>query len=132
MQLDRNFELRGDKNMKKLFTILILVVAIGLTSCSITENKTLEGIGIPSHVSYIAFNNGGTTVIEAEDADISIRVQSNKTMVSFSKDANRIQFYVYKVKGNIRMLRQDGTIVSAENKEIEIIDSEATEIHYIR
>lgn len=118
--------------MKKLFTILILVAAIGLTSCSITENKTLEGIGIPSHVSYIAFNNGGTTVIEAEDADISIRVQSNKTMVSFSKDANRIQFYVYKVKGNIRMLRQDGTIVSAENKEIEIIDSEATEIHYIQ
>lgn len=56
----------------------------------------------------------------------------NKTMVSFSKDANRIQFYVYKVKGNIRMLRQDGTIVKSDNKEIEIIDSEATSITYIR
>lgn len=118
--------------MKKIFTILILVAAIGLTSCSITENKTLEGIGIPSHVSYIAFNNGGTTVIEAEDADISLRVLSNKTMISFSKDANRIQFYVYKVKGNIRMPRQDGTIVKSDNKEIEIIDSEAMGIHYIR
>lgn len=118
--------------MKRIFTILGLCFAFALTSCSFTENKTLEGIGIPSHVSYIAFNNGGTTVIEAEDADISIRVQSNKTMVSFSKDANRIQFYVYKVKGNIRMLRQDGTIVKSDNKEIEIIDSEATAITYIR
>src|SRR5574344_1345324 len=112
--------------MKRIFTILGLCFAFALTSCSFTENKTLEGIGVPSHVSYIAFNNGGTTVIEAEDADISIRVQSNKTMVSFSKDANRIQFYVYKVKGNIRMLRQDGTIVKSDNKEVEIIDSEAT------
>lgn len=118
--------------MKKLFTILILVAAVGLTSCSITENKTLDGVGIPSHVKYIAFNNGGTTIIEAEDADISLRVLSNKTMISFSKDANRIQFYVYKVKGNIRMLRQDGTIVKSDNKEIEIIDSEAMGIHYIR
>lgn len=56
--------------MKKLFTILILVAAIGLTGCSITENKTLDGVGIPSHVKYIAFNNGGTTIVEAEDADI--------------------------------------------------------------
>lgn len=118
--------------MKRIFTILGLCFAFALTSCSFTENKTLEGIGIPSHVSYIAFNNGGTTVIEAEDADISIRVQSNKTMVSFSKDANRIKFYVYKVKGNIRMLRQDGTIVKSDNKEVEIIDSEATSITYIR
>lgn len=62
----------------------------------------------------------------------SLRVLSNKTMISFSKDANRIQFYVYKVKGNIRMLRQDGTIVKSDNKEIEIIDSEAMGIHYIR
>lgn len=118
--------------MKKIFTILVLIAAIGLTSCSITENKTLDGVGIPSHVKYIAFNNGGTTIIEAEDADISLRVLSNKTMISFSKDANRIQFYVYKVKGNIRMLRQDGTIVKSDNKEIEIIDSEAMGIHYIR
>lgn len=119
--------------MKKLFTILILVAAIGLTGCSITENKTLENIGIPHEVKYIAFNNGGVTTVEAENATIEILVQSNKTMISFSKDANRIQFYVYKVKGKIRMLRQDGTIVESDDKgEIEIIDSEATEIHYIR
>lgn len=30
------------------------------------------------------------------------------------------------------MLRQDGTIVKSNNKEIEIIDSEATSITYIR
>lgn len=118
--------------MKKIFAILGLCFVFALTSCSFTENKTLEEIGIPSHVKYIAFNNGGTTVIEAEDADISIRVQSNKTMVSFSKDANRIQFYVYKIHGKIRMLKQDGTIVSAENKEIEIIGSEAMIITYLR
>lgn len=118
--------------MKKLFTILILVAAIGLTGCSFTENKTLEGVGIPSHVSYIAFNNSGVTTVEAENADIKTLVQSNKTMISFSKDANRIQFYVYKVHGNIRMLKQDGTIVETKDGEIEIIDSEATEIHYIR
>lgn len=116
--------------MKKIFAILGLCFVFALTSCSFTENKTLEGIGIPSHVKYIAFNNGGTTVIEAEDADISIRVQSNKTMVSFSKDANRIQFYVYKLSGDIKMLKQDGTIVKVKN--IEIIDSEATSITYIR
>lgn len=51
-------------------------------------------------------------------------------MISFSKDANRIQFYKYKVKGKIRMLKQNGTIVETDH--IEIIDSEATEIHYIR
>lgn len=118
--------------MKKLFTILILVAAIGLTGCSFTENKSLEGVGIPSHVSYIAFNNGGVTTVEAENADVRTLVQSNKTMISFSKDANRIQFYIYKVHGNIRMLKQDGTIVETKDGEIEIIDSESTEIHYIR
>ena len=118
--------------MKKLFTILILVAAIGLTSCSFTENKSLTGVGIPSNVKYIAFNNGGTTVIEAENAEISVLVQSNKTMISFSKDANRIQFYRYRVKGNIRMLRQDGTIVETKDGEIEIIDSEAMGIYYIQ
>lgn len=118
--------------MKKIFAILGLCFVFALTSCSFTENKSLEGIGIPSHVSYIAFNNGGVTTVEAENADIKILVQSNKTMISFSKDANRIQFYVYKVHGNIRMLKQDGTIVETKDGEIEIIDSEATEIHYIR
>ncbi len=118
--------------MKKIFAILSLCFVFALTSCSFTENKTLENVGIPSHVSYIAFNNGGTTVIEAENADISILVQSNKTMISFSKDANRIQFYVYKVSGKLRMLKQDGTIEETEYGEVEIIDSEATEIHYIR
>lgn len=120
--------------MKKIFAILSLSLCFvfAFTSCSFTENKTLENVGIPSHVHYIAFNNGGTTVIEAEDADVSILVQSNKTMISFSKDANRIQFYVYKVSGKLRMLKQNGTIVETDHGEIEIIDSEATEIHYVR
>jgi hypothetical protein len=120
--------------MKKIFTILILTVVITLTSCNLnfTETKNLEGVGIPHHVQYIAFNNGGTNIVEAEDADITICVQSNKTIVSFSKNVNRIQFYVYKVKGHIRMLKQNGTIVESDNSEIEIIDSEALEIHYIR
>lgn len=68
--------------------------------------------------------------IEAENVDIEILVQSNKTMVSFSRDANRIQFYVYKLSGDIKMLKQDRTIVKVKN--IEIIDSEATSITYIR
>lgn len=52
--------------MKKIFAILGLCFVFTITSCSFTEEKALKGIGIPSHVSYIAFNNGGTTIIEAE------------------------------------------------------------------
>lgn len=116
--------------MKRIFAILGLCFIFALTSCSFTEEKALKGIGIPSHVNYIAFNNGGTNIIEAENVDIEILVQSNKTMVSFSRDANRIQFYVYKLSGDIKMLKRDGTIVKVKN--IEIIDSEATSITYIR
>lgn len=118
--------------MKKTLEIFILAIALCFIGCSFTESKKLDGVGIPSHVSYIAFNNGGTTVIEAEDAEVSVLVQSNKTIISWTKNSNKIQFYVYRVKGKIRMLRQDGTIKTTENGEIEIVDSEALSIQYIK
>ena len=118
--------------MKKILAGLVLGTALILTGCSYTENKVIQGVGIPSHVSYIAFNNGGVTTIEAINADITTTVQTNESIVSLVKDSNRIQFYKYKVAGEIHMLKQDGSIVTTPNGEIEIIDSEATEIHFIR
>lgn len=116
--------------MKKTLGILILAMALCFGGCSFTVSKNLDGVGIPSHVSYIAFNNGGTTTVEAEDAEVSTLVQSNKNWIL--KDPNKIQFYVYRVKGNIRMLRQDGTTRTTENGVIEIVDSEALSIQYIK
>lgn len=121
--------------MKKTLGILLLTMALCFVGCSFTsftESKKLNGVGIPSYVSYIAFNNGGTTVIEAEDAELSILVQSNKSLISVMKDSNRIQFYVYRIKGKIRLLRQDGSIKTTENGEIEIVDSESLSIQYIK
>lgn len=116
--------------MKKTLGILILAMALCFGGCSFTVSKNLDGVGIPSHVSYIAFNNGGITTVEAEDAEVSTLVQSNKDWIL--KDPNKIQFYVYRVKGKIRMLRQDGSIRTSENGEIEIVDSEALSIQYIK
>ena len=116
--------------MKKILGILLLTMALCFVGCSFTENRNLDGVGIPSHVSYIAFNNGGTTVIEAEDAEVSILVQQNRNLIF--KDPNKIQFCVYRIKGNIRMLRQDGSINTTKNGVIEIVDSESLSIQYIK
>lgn len=116
--------------MKKTLGILLLTMALCFVGCSFTESRNLDGVGIPSHVSFIAFNNGGTTTVEAEDAEVSIFVQQNRNLIF--KDPNKIQFYVYRVKGKIRMLRQDGTIVTTENGVIEIVDSDALSIQYIK
>jgi hypothetical protein len=116
--------------MKKTLGILILTMVLCFAGCSSTESKKLNGVGIPSHVSYIAFNNGGTTMLEAENAEVSILVQQDRNLIL--KDPNKIQFYVYRVKGKIRMLRQDGSIRTTENGEIEIVDSEALSIQYIK
>ncbi len=118
--------------MKKILAGLVLGTALILTGCSFTENKVIQGVGIPSHVSYIAFNNGGVTTVEAMNADVTTTVQTNENIISLVKDKNRIQFYKYKVTGEIHLLKQDGSIVTTPNGEIEIIDSGATEIHFIR
>ena len=118
--------------MKKILAGLILGTALILTGCSYTETKVIQRVGIPSHVSYIAFNNGGVTTVEAVNADVQTVVQTNESIISLVKDSNRIQFYTYKVSGELHLLKQDGSIVTTPNGEIEIIDSEATEIHFIR
>ena len=76
--------------MKKTLGIFILAMALSFVGCSVTQRKNLNGVGLPSHVSYIAFNNGGTTIIEAEDAEVTILVQSNSNWIL--KDSNGIQF----------------------------------------
>lgn len=116
--------------MKKPLGVLILAMVFCFAGYSFTQSKNLNGVGIPSHVSYIAFNNGGTTIIEAENAEVSILVQQDRNLIL--KDQNKIQFYVYRIKGKIRMLRQDGTIKTTENGEIEIVDSEALSIQYVK
>lgn len=114
--------------MKKIFAVWFLGIALslGLVGCSFTEQKSLSNVGIPSHVKYIGFNNGGTFIAEATDAEVEILVQSNKTILSVTENTNKIQFYVYKITGNVKVKDIYGEI--RELKEIEIIDSEALAI----
>lgn len=115
--------------MKKLFIAVVLMFTFVCSAFAFTEGKRIKDVGIPSHVEFIQFNNGGSVVCSAEHADISILVQSNENMLfTLTKDGNKIQFYVYEVQGDITISLGDGRIRKV-NK-IQIVDSESLSIIY--
>lgn len=115
--------------MKKLFIAVVLMFTLVCSAFAFTEGKRIKDVGIPSHVEFIQFNNGGKVVCSAEHADVSILVQSNESMLfTLTKDGNKIQFYVYEVQGDIIIYLGNG-LTKKVNK-IQIVDSESLSIIY--
>lgn len=117
--------------MRKIFITILLMVGIIISANAYTAKKTVSNVGIPSHVSYIQFDNGGRVMLEAEDAYISIEVHKDESLLTFTSDGNPIQFYVYHITGNGKLYKGDGTYTSFYNKTIKTIDSEALSIAFI-
>ena len=102
--------------MKRFFLLIALSVMLTVSVFAFTEGKTLKDVGIPYHVSYIEFWNGGTLIASYKNATVEIIVQSDKTLLSWTDNDNQIQFYIYKITCN-------GVVEK-------IIDSEALAIKY--
>ena len=103
--------------MKKIILSLVLLVSLTVGAFAYTEGKTLKDVGIPYKVSYIEFWNGGAKIAEYDNATVEIIIQTNESYLSFTKDGNKVQFYIYKITdkwGNVE----------------KIIDSEALAIKY--
>lgn len=117
--------------MRKIVITVLLMVGIIVSANAYTAKKTVSNIGIPSHVSYIQFDNGGRVMLEAEDAYVRIEVQKDESLLTFTNDGNPIQFYVYHITGNGRYWNGSGMPIKFTNKTIKIIDSEALSIAFI-
>ena len=100
--------------MKKLFFTFILTLTLVVSVYAFTEGKTLKDVGIPYHVSHIEFWNGGSKIATFDNAIVEIIVQTNNSLVTLTGDKNNIQFYIYKITCN--------------GKIVKIIDSEALAI----
>lgn len=117
--------------MRKIIITILLMVGIVISASAYTAKKKVSNIGIPSHVSYVQFDNGGRVMLEAEDAYISIEVHKDESLLTFTSDGNPIQFYVYHITGNGKLYNGDGTYTRFTDKTIKIIDSEALSIAFI-
>lgn len=117
--------------MKKIFTVLALVALTAMfVGCNYTENKDVAGIGIPEHVQFIQFDNGGRVVLEGQNVDVSLKVTTNESLISLTSKGNQVQFYTYVLKGNIRVYLADGSYKVVDT--YEQVDSEALSIGYYR
>jgi len=117
--------------MRKSIITILLMVGIIISASAYTAKKTVSNVGIPSHVSYVQFDNGGRVMLEAEDAYISIEVHKDESLLTFTSDGNPIQFYVYHITGNGRLWNGSGMPTKFTDKTIKIIDSEALSIMFI-
>ena len=116
----------------KRFIILITSLLFVSSLFAYTERKVISNVGIPRHVSYIQFNNGGNVMVEGTDVDVCIEVHTDESKLSFTNNGNMIQFYVYVVtikKG--KLYKGDGLYVPIENKTVKIVDSESLSITFI-
>lgn len=104
--------------MKKLFATLLLAITLTASVFAWTEGKTIQDVGIPYQVTHIEFWNGGGCIAKFDNATVEIIVEKNKTLISWSGDANEIQFYTYKVTSN--------------GKVIYVIDSESLSIIFTK
>lgn len=99
--------------MKKIILSLVLLFSITVGAFAYTEGKTLRDVGIPYHVSHIEFWNGGAKMAEYDDATVEIVVQTSESYFSFTKDGNKIQFYIYKITdkcGNVEKIIDSETL----------------------
>jgi hypothetical protein len=117
--------------MKKIFTVLALVALTAMfVGCNYTENKNVAGVGIPEHVQFIQFDNGGRVVLEGQNVDVSLKVVTNESLLSFTSKGNQVQFYTYVLKGDIRVYMADGSYRKVDAWDQ--IDSESLSIGYVR
>lgn len=100
--------------MKKLFLTIILSLTLIVSAFAYTEGKSLKDVGIPYHVSHIEFWNGGSKIATFDNATVELIVQTNNSYFTLSGDKNNIQFYIYKITCN--------------GKVVKIIDSESLAI----
>ncbi len=103
--------------MKKIILSLVLLFSLTAGAFAYTEGKTIRDVGIPYKVSHIEFWNGSGKMAEYDDVNVEIIVQTNESYFSFTKDGNKVQFYIYKITdkyGNVE----------------KIIDSEALAIKF--
>lgn len=100
--------------MKRFILVLVLFGCLLSSVFAYTEGKKIKDVGIPSHVSYIEFWNGGTKIASMYNAYVEILVQTNQSFLTLTDNNNSVQFYIYKV--------------TSEGKTVKIIDSECLAI----
>ena len=113
--------------MKKFFAVVVLMFTLICSVFAYTEGKRIKDVGIPERVSFIQFDNGGRVTCEGTNVEVSILVQTNESMFSMT-NGNKIQFYVYELKGDITIYKGDGS--KEKVSRYRIIDSEALSISY--
>lgn len=113
--------------MKRLFIAVVLMFTLVCSAFAYTEGKRIKDVGIPERVSFIQFDNGGRVTCEGTNVEVSILVQTNESMFSMT-NGNKIQFYVYELKGDITIYKGDGS--KEKVSRYRIIDSEALSISY--
>lgn len=99
--------------MKKIILSLVLLFSLTVRAFAYTEGKTLKDVGIPYHVPHIEFWNGGAKMAEYDDVTVEIIIQTNESYFSFTKDGNKVQFYIYKITdkyGNVEKIIDSETL----------------------
>ena len=100
--------------MKRFILISVLFGCLLSSAFSYTEGKKIKNVGIPHHVSYIEFWNGGAKIASMNNAFVEILIMTNQSFLKLTNNNNAVQFYVYKVTCN--------------GKTVNIVDSESLAI----
>ena len=94
--------------MKRFILVSVLFGCLlsSVVASNYSDAKVVKDAGLPSFVSHIEFWNGGSKIYEADNASITILIQTNENFLI----CNKVQFYVYKVtsdKGTCKIINSE-------------------------
>lgn len=83
--------------MRKFWITFFALVVLTFTGCSYTSTTNSTGTGIPDHVSYIEFYNGGLCIGSYNDANVEIIIQTRNKFIKVSEGDGKTTFITYKI-----------------------------------
>ena len=94
--------------MKRFILVSVLFGCLlsSVVASNYSDAKVVNDVGLPSFVSHIEFWNGGSKIYEADNASITILIQTNENFLT----CNKVQFYVYKItsdKGTCKIINSE-------------------------
>ena len=94
--------------MKRFILVSVLFGCLlsSVVASNYSDAKVVKDVGLPSFVSHIEFWNGGSKIYEADNASITILIQTNENFLT----CNKVQLYVYKItsdKGTCKIINSE-------------------------
>ena len=89
-----------------LVSVLFGCLLSSVVASNHSDAKVVKDVGLPSFVSHIEFWNGGSKIYEADNASITILIQTNENFLT----CNKVHFYVYKItsdKGTCKIINSE-------------------------